>query len=70
MYTMGTVMRHGSDEQKQKYLPQIASGKMRLQAFGVTEPSSGTDTLSLKTTAKKNRKRLAHQRPENLDVPC
>jgi alkylation response protein AidB-like acyl-CoA dehydrogenase len=53
MYTMGTVMRHGSDEQKQKYLPQIASGKMRLQAFGVTEPSSGTDTLSLKTTAKK-----------------
>jgi alkylation response protein AidB-like acyl-CoA dehydrogenase len=53
MYTMGTVMRHGSDEQKQKYLPQIAQGKMRLQAFGVTEPSSGTDTLSLKTTAKK-----------------
>ena len=53
MYTMGTVMRHGSEEQKQRYLPQIAQGKMRLQAFGVTEPSSGTDTLSLKTTAKK-----------------
>jgi alkylation response protein AidB-like acyl-CoA dehydrogenase len=50
---MGTVMRHGSEEQKQRYLPQIAQGKMRLQAFGVTEPSSGTDTLSLKTTAKK-----------------
>ncbi len=53
MYTMGTVMRHGSNEQKQKYLPSIAQGKLRLQAFGVTEPSSGTDTLALKTTAKK-----------------
>ncbi|OAO04306.1 acyl-CoA dehydrogenase [Sphingomonadales bacterium EhC05] len=51
MYTMGTLLRHGSDEQKQQYLPQIASGKLRLQAFGVTEPTSGTDTLSLKTTA-------------------
>jgi len=51
MYTMGTVLRHGSDEQKQKYLPAIASGDLRMQAFGVTEPSSGTDTLSLRTTA-------------------
>ena len=51
MYTMGTVLRHGSAEQKQKYLPGIASGKLRLQAFGVTEPTSGTDTLSLRTTA-------------------
>src|SRR6202012_5783175 len=51
MYTMGTVLRHGSAEQKQKYLPGIASGELRLQAFGVTEPSSGTDTLSLRTTA-------------------
>jgi len=55
MYTMGTVLRHGSAEQKQRYLPEIASGKLRLQAFGVTEPSSGTDTLALRTTAvKKN----------------
>src|SRR6201994_4686340 len=51
MYTMGTVLRHGSSEQKQKYLPGIAKGDLRLQAFGVTEPTSGTDTLSLRTTA-------------------
>ena len=51
MYTMGTVLRHGSAEQKQKYLPDIAKGDLRLQAFGVTEPTSGTDTLSLRTTA-------------------
>ena len=53
MYTMGTVLRHGSKEQKEKWLPQIASGKLRLQAFGVTEPTSGTDTSSLKTVARK-----------------
>jgi acyl-CoA dehydrogenase len=51
MYTMGTVLRHGSAEQKQRYLPKIASGELRLQAFGVTEPTSGTDTLALRTTA-------------------
>ena len=51
MYTMGTVLRHGSEEQKREYLPKIASGDLRLQAFGVTEPTSGTDTLSLRTTA-------------------
>ena len=51
MYTMGTVLRHGSEEQKRQYLPKIASGELRLQAFGVTEPTSGTDTLSLQTTA-------------------
>jgi len=54
MYTMGTVLRHGSDEQKKKYLPAIAAGDLRMQAFGVTEPTSGTDTLSLRTTAVKN----------------
>jgi len=54
MYTMGTVLRHGNDAQKAKWLPQIASGKLRLQAFGVTEPSSGTDTSSLKTVAKRD----------------
>lgn len=52
MYTMGTLLRHGSEAQKQKYLPDIASGALRLQAFGVTEPTSGTDTGALKTTAQ------------------
>lgn len=51
MYTMGTLLRHGSAAQKQKYLPDIASGALRLQAFGVTEPSSGTDTTRIKTRA-------------------
>ena len=54
MYTMGTVLRHGSDEQKRKYLPSVADGRLRLQAFGVTEPTSGTDTTSLRTTAKRD----------------
>jgi acyl-CoA dehydrogenase len=51
MYTMGTVLRHGSAEQKRRWLPAIARGELRLQAFGVTEPTSGTDTLSLRTAA-------------------
>jgi acyl-CoA dehydrogenase len=51
MYTMGTVLRHGSAAQKARYLPGIAKGELRLQAFGVTEPTSGTDTLGLRTTA-------------------
>lgn len=51
MYTMGTLLRHGSEEQKQKYLPKIADGSLRLQAFGVTEPNTGSDTTQLKTTA-------------------
>ena len=51
MYTMGTLLRHGSTAQKNKYLPDIASGQLRLQAFGVTEPSTGTDTTKLKTRA-------------------
>ncbi len=51
MYTMGTVLRHGTDEQKQKYLPAIATGELRLQAFGVTEPTTGSDTTQLKTKA-------------------
>jgi len=53
MYTMGTILRHGSETQKERYLPLIASGELRLQAFGVTEPTSGTDTLSLRTTARR-----------------
>jgi acyl-CoA dehydrogenase len=57
MYIMGTILRHGSPEQKAKYLPAIASGELRLQAFGVTEPSSGTDTTALRTTARRDRDR-------------
>jgi alkylation response protein AidB-like acyl-CoA dehydrogenase len=53
MYTMGTILRHGSKAQKERYLPKIATGDLRLQAFGVTEPTSGTDTLSLRTTARR-----------------
>jgi alkylation response protein AidB-like acyl-CoA dehydrogenase len=52
MYTMGTLLRHGSETQKETYLPAIARGELRLQAFGVTEPTSGTDTSSLRTTAR------------------
>src|SRR5262249_39208924 len=51
MYTMGTLRRHGSAAQKARWLPAIASGELRLQAFGVTEPTSGSDTLNLRTTA-------------------
>ena len=54
MYTMGTLLRHGNERQKTKWLPRIASGELRLQAFGVTEPTSGTDTSSLKTFARRD----------------
>src|ERR1700676_4851553 len=53
MYTMGTLLRHGSREQKARWLPLIAAGELRLQAFGVTEPTSGSDMLSLATTARR-----------------
>jgi alkylation response protein AidB-like acyl-CoA dehydrogenase len=54
MYIMGTILRHGTDEQKKTYLPKIATGELRLQAFGVTEPTSGTDTTSLRTFARRD----------------
>ncbi len=54
LYIMGTLLRHGSAEQKQRYLPQIAAGALRLQAFGVTEPTTGTDTTRLKTRAERD----------------
>ncbi|QIN81891.1 acyl-CoA dehydrogenase [Rubrobacter tropicus] len=54
VYTMGTLLRHGSEEQKKEYLPKIASGELRLQAFGVTEPEAGTDTTQLTTTARRS----------------
>ncbi|HST14685.1 MAG TPA: acyl-CoA dehydrogenase family protein [Gaiellaceae bacterium] len=53
MYTMGTILRHGSPEQKQRWLPQIAAGSLRLQAFGVTEPTAGSDTTRIETTAER-----------------
>lgn len=53
MYIMGTILRHGSEAQKREYLPKIATGELRLQAFGVTEPTSGTDTTALRTTARR-----------------
>ncbi len=55
MYIMGALLRHGSKEQKDKYLPKISSGELRLQAFGVTEPDAGTDTLSIRTKAEKTK---------------
>ena len=54
MYIMGALLRHGSDEQKQQYLPAIASGELRLQSFAVTEPTTGTDTTKTRTTATRN----------------
>ena len=54
MYTMGTLLRHGSEEQKREYLPKIARGELRLQAFAVTEPEAGTDTASVRTTARRS----------------
>ena len=75
MYVMGTLLRHGSEEQKARYLPRVATGELRLQAFGVTEPTSGTDTLSLKTVAKKdgdhyivNGQKLWTSRAEHSDL--
>src|SRR5690606_8573898 len=53
MYTMGTLLRHGSEAQKTLWLPKIATGETRLQAFGVTEPTAGTDTTSIRTFAEK-----------------
>src|SRR5436853_5798709 len=54
MYTMGTLLRHGSDEQKSRWLPGIATGELRLQAFGVTEPNAGSDTTAIETFAERD----------------
>src|ERR1700740_626744 len=78
MYTMGTVLRHGNDAQKAKYLPKVATGELRLQAFGVTEPTSGTDTSSLKTVARRegndgyvvNAQKTWNSRAEYSDLMC
>jgi len=75
MYTMGTILRHGSDAQKRLYLPDIAAGKLRLQAFGVTEPDAGTDTGAIRTTAERhgdvyvvNGQKLWTSRAEHSDL--
>ncbi len=75
MYTMGTVLRYGSNEQKQKYLPRIARGELRLQSFGVTEPDAGSDTLSISTTAVRkgdryivNGQKIWNSRAEHSDL--
>lgn len=75
MYTMGTILRYGSDEQKARYLPEIASGRLRLQAFGVTEPTAGTDTTRIETFAERrgdtyvvNGQKLWISRAEHSDL--
>ena len=75
MYIMGTILRHGSQDQKRRYLPKIATGELRLQAFGVTEPTSGSDTTMLRTSAKKegdtyvvNGQKLWTSRAEHSDL--
>jgi len=74
MYTMGTILRHGSPEQKARYLPGIASGDLRLQAFGVTEPTSGTDTTRIapspgaRGTSTSSTARRSDSRAEHSDL--
>jgi acyl-CoA dehydrogenase len=68
MYNMGTLLRHGSEQQKREYLPKIASGELRLQSMGVTEPTAGTDTTKIKTTAVKKGDQLRGQWTEGLDL--
>ncbi len=76
MYTMGTLLKHGSDEQKRKYLPALAKGQTRLQAFGITEPEAGSETTRIRTTAVKkkggryviNGKKVFISRAEHSDL--
>ena len=69
MYTMGALLKHGSQAQKQTYLPAIADGSLRLQAFSITEPEAGSDTTDIATTACPGRRRLRDQRAQELDQP-
>ena len=68
MYIMGTLLRHGCEEQKQRYLPKIAGGELRLQAFGVTEPTAGLGHDADPDDRRAGRRRLRDRRPEDLDV--
>lgn len=67
MYTMAAILNHGNEAQKRKYLPRIADGSLRLQAFGVTEPDAGSNTLRIKTFAKRANA-VSNQRPEDMDI--
>ena len=69
MYTMGALLKHGSEAQKQTYLPAIADGTLRLQAFSITEPEAGSDTTDIATTAVRDGDRLCDQRAQELDQP-
>jgi Acyl-CoA dehydrogenase, N-terminal domain len=69
IYNMGTLVRNGSAAQKEKYLPRIASGDLRMQSMGVTEPATGSDTTKIKTTAVKKSRPIHYQWPEGLDLP-
>ena len=69
MYTMGALLRHGSEAQKERWLPGIARGQLRLQAFGVTEPGAGSDTTGIATTAMPRGRPLRRHRAEDLDQP-
>ncbi len=68
MYNMNTILRNGSEAQKKLYLPKIASGELRLQSMGVTEPTAGTDTTKIKTVAVKKGDKYVDQRPEGVDL--
>ena len=69
MYTMGALLRHGSEEQKPATCRGSRRGELRLQAFAVTEPTAGSDTTSIQTTADARRRRLRHRRAQELDLP-
>ena len=69
MYTMGALLRHGSDQLKNTYLPLIAKGELRLQAFSITEPAAGSDTTSIITSAERDGDALRHHRAQELDQP-
>ncbi len=69
MYTMGAVLRHGSDEQKRTYLPRIAGGELRLQAFSITEAEAGSDTSSIATTARREGDEYVIDGAQELDQP-
>jgi len=70
MYNMGTLLRHGSLEQKKRYLPKIACGELRLQAMAVTETASGTDTTKIQTAAVKKKRSLCSQWTKGMDLAC
>ena len=69
MYTMGALLRHGSEDQKQHYLPGLASGRLRLQSFAVTEPDAGSDTTRIQHVRRAPRRPVPGPRPQSLHLP-